>query len=266
MSARGRSVRAPRPRGAGGRREHTPAWRRTRPAPAGCACPATTRRSTRRRWRPPGCRRLRGARREAAPASPTDSGVPWPRRIDTTAASGTSACKRRGDRRAVDRDESGGAGHEPRHRPRVVEMVVEARDRELSRVRVGVGMIPGELGAVVVGAEPAEQGRGPRVVQMRVVQHGQAGIPEEVRPEVVVMRRVADLVDGQVVGVVAGDATRSRGPSACPAPAARPARRRRRRSRARLRRAATRSALQAATPVATGGIGLNQASRGMWAF
>ena len=36
----------------------------------------------------------------------------------------------------------------------VVEMVVEARDRELRRVGVGVGMIPGELGAVVVGPEP----------------------------------------------------------------------------------------------------------------
>ena len=103
-------------------------------------------------------------------------------------------------RRAVDRDEPRGAGDEPRHRPGVVEVVVEARDRELSQVRVGVGMIPGELGAVVVGAERAEQGRRPRVVQVRVVQHGQAGIPEEVRPQIVVMRRVAELVDGQVVG------------------------------------------------------------------
>ena len=73
-------------RAAGGRRAHTAAWRRTRPGSAGSACPATVRRSTRRRWRPPGCRSARGARREAAPVSSADSGVPWPSRIGTTAA------------------------------------------------------------------------------------------------------------------------------------------------------------------------------------
>ena len=91
------------------------------------------------------------------------------------------------------------ANHEPRHRPSVIEMSVEACDRQLGDVRAGVGMIPRELGAVVSRAERAQQGRCPRMVQVRVVEDRQAGIPEEVGPLVVVVRGVADLVDGEVV-------------------------------------------------------------------
>ena len=164
------------------------------------------------------------------------------------------------------RHELDASDDEPRHRPGVVQVVVEAGDRQLGEVRAGVGMIPRELGAVVRGAERAEQGRRPRMMQVRIVEHRQAGIPEEVGPLVVVVRRVADLVDGQVVG----------SPLVPPHEVVRRARARRHaRDRlvhedvdldARRASAATRSALHAATPVATGGMGLNQARRGIWAF
>ena len=63
-------------------------------------------------------------------------------------------------------------------------------------------MIPRELGAVVSRAERAQQGRRPRMVQVRVVQDRQAGIPEEVGPLIVVVRRVAYLIDREVVGLL----------------------------------------------------------------
>jgi hypothetical protein len=46
----------------------------------------------------------------------------------------------------------------------------------------------------------AEQRRRPGVVQVNVVQHDQPGEAEQVWPLEVVVRRVAHLVDGEVVG------------------------------------------------------------------
>ena len=104
-----------------------------------------------------------GAPRARRAASATDSGVPWPSRIDVDARRPGCRALQRGRRAgACGRPTSlRGVGHEPRHRPGVVEVVVEARDRELGQVRVGVGMVPGELGAVVVGPEPCGAGPPP---------------------------------------------------------------------------------------------------------
>ena len=60
-------------------------------------------------------------------------------------------------------------------------------------------MIRDELLAIQVGAPASEQRRGARMVQPDVVQHGDPGEPEKVRPEIVVVRGIADLVDRQVV-------------------------------------------------------------------
>ena len=124
-------------------------------------------------------------------------------------------------------------------------------------------MIGGELGAIVGGALRPQQRRRARVMQVRVVQDGQARISEEIRPEIIVMRRIADLVDRQVVRAAGGAARRSRAPRSAAAMrrATRGPRPRTRRSRDACASAATSSALHAAMPDGTGGIGLNQARR-----
>ena len=53
----------------------------------------------------------------------------------------------------------------------------------------------------------------PRLVQLRVVQHDQAGIAGEVGPHVVVAAGVAELVDDQIEGLRLMDAARSRTPT-----------------------------------------------------
>jgi hypothetical protein len=64
-------------------------------------------------------------------------------------------------------------------------------------------MVGAHLGAVVVAAPLAQQQGGTRMVQTGVVQDGQAGIPERVRPDVIVVRRIAELIDDQIVRLAA---------------------------------------------------------------
>ena len=137
-----------------------------------------------------------------------------------------------------------------RHRPLVVVRAVEAGDGELGRVRRDVGMIPGELGAIVARALRGEQRAPARVVQPRVVQHGEAGPAEEVRPDELVQPRVAELVDDrsywpraarqhEVVRALDAHVARTRRLGRGREPSGRRAsRRRRRRWRARAPRAA----------------------------
>jgi hypothetical protein len=74
-------------------------------------------------------------------------------------------------------------------------MVVEPGDGQLSEIWVLTGMVGGELGAVISGATGSQQHRRTRVVEMPVMQNRQARIAKEIGPDVVVMGRVADLVD-----------------------------------------------------------------------
>ena len=104
-----------------------------------------------------------------------------------------------GERRAMNGDEPRGARDEAGHRPVVEEVRVKSRHRQLSDVGVRLRVVRGKLSPVIVGAQrPKESGR-PRMVQMRVVQHGQAWVSEEVGPQVVMVRRVANLKDRQVI-------------------------------------------------------------------
>src|SRR5215211_8536319 len=61
-------------------------------------------------------------------------------------------------------------------------------------------MIPTELGAIVVGAALAQQERGARVMQARVVQYDETREAQRVGPLIIVMRRIAELIDRQVIG------------------------------------------------------------------
>ena len=93
-------------------------------------------------------------------------------------------------------------------------------------------MVPLELGAIVRGASLAQQERGAGVMQMRVVQDDEAGIAERVGPLIIVVRRIAELVDDQIIGALA---VASRGSRARPRPGTdrwrNPAARRARRAR-----------------------------------
>ena len=74
-------------------------------------------------------------------------------------------------------------------------MVVEPGDRELCQIGIDVGMIGGELGAIIARPCRPQERRRARVVQVRVMKHRQPGITEEIWPDVVVMGGVADLVN-----------------------------------------------------------------------
>jgi hypothetical protein len=99
----------------------------------------------------------------------------------------------------VDGDEARGRGQGANHGPFVIETAVEPLDGHLGEIRVSIRIVPCELRAIVRGSVRAQQRRRACVVQMRLVQHDQPGITERVGPFVVVMRRVAELVDGEVV-------------------------------------------------------------------
>ncbi len=137
----------------------------------------------------------------AARACASDTGSPCPRWMASTRACGSSSFRRGRERRRVDDRQPGRLDNQPRHRPGVIQLVVEAGHRQLRQVRAGGRMVPGELGPIVGGAFGPEQRRGARVVQMRVVQHREPGIPEQIRPEKVVVGGVAELVDGQIVRI-----------------------------------------------------------------
>ncbi len=61
-------------------------------------------------------------------------------------------------------------------------------------------MVPAELGAIVSRPFLAEQEGGPGMVEVRVVQNHQARIVQRVGPLIIVVRRIAELVDHQVIG------------------------------------------------------------------
>ncbi len=86
-----------------------------------------------------------------------------------------------------------------KHRPQICERAQQAGLAELDQAGIGVGMVVLELGAVVVDPFTLEEHSGARVMELPVVQHHKAGIPERVRPHVIVIRRISDLIDDQVV-------------------------------------------------------------------
>ena len=97
-------------------------------------------------------------------------------------------------------DEPRRAHHYAQHRPEVVDRPAEAGDGVLDEPVRRVRMVVPELAPIVVGALRAEQTSRARVVQPRVVQHDEARIRREIRPHVVVARRIAQLIDDQIVG------------------------------------------------------------------
>ena len=84
--------------------------------------------------------------------SASDRNSPWPSRMARTCAPGTVSLKPAASARRVDGGQPRRLDDEPGHRPDVIEVVVEARDRELGQVRLDAGMVRDELRAVVGGA------------------------------------------------------------------------------------------------------------------
>src|SRR5206468_9639927 len=85
------------------------------------------------------------------------------------------------------------------HRPEVVDRSAQALDCVLDEVAGRVRMVEPEL--VPVGVEPllAEKQACPGMMQARVVQYDESWICDEIRPHVVVERRVAELIDDEIV-------------------------------------------------------------------
>jgi hypothetical protein len=87
----------------------------------------------------------------------------------------------------------------------VVIRDVEAAHGQLGGIGRDPWMTPRELRAIGVGGLMGQQRACACVVEARVVEHDQAGVSEEIRPEELVQPRVAGLVDDEIV-LSAGDA------------------------------------------------------------
>ncbi len=62
-------------------------------------------------------------------------------------------------------------------------------------------MVVGKLAAVVVEAPVLQEPPRPRMVQPAVVQDDEPGKRREIRPDVVMTRRIAELIDHKIVGI-----------------------------------------------------------------
>ena len=107
---------------------------------------------------------------------------------------------------AVHRHDARRRGNETRHRPVVIHWLSKPAMASSAKIRVRVRMIPRELDSIVGGTTRAKQRCGPRMMQVNIVEHGETGISEEVRPLVVVVRRISHLVDRQIVRARGGAA------------------------------------------------------------
>ena len=97
-------------------------------------------------------------------------------------------------------DQPRGLHGQPQHRPEVREAVAEdALHAEIRDAGRGVRMVEGELRPVAPLPAAGEEGPGPRLVELAVVQDDQTGVAGQVRPHVVVAGGVPELVHHQVV-------------------------------------------------------------------
>ena len=62
-------------------------------------------------------------------------------------------------------------------------------------------MVVVEFAAVIVESPLRQEAARTGLVQPRVVQHDQAGMRGEIRPHIVVARRVTELIDDEIVGI-----------------------------------------------------------------
>ena len=96
-------------------------------------------------------------------------------------------------------DQARGFHHASHHRPAIVKEPVERHRRQFPQMTGERRMVPHDFGAIVQQSSGGFQRRGPGVMQPAVMDNRQAGILKEVRPDVPVQMRIADLVDRQVV-------------------------------------------------------------------
>ena len=143
-----------------------------------------------------------------------------------------------GERWKVDGDGAGGGERDGGQRPDRRAGVAQAGEDPFGDARRRVGMAEGQLGAQIVRPAAGDQRMRPRLVQLRVVQHDQAGVAGEVGPHVVVAARVAELVDDQIERLRVDGWARSRRPTGQGPRARRPRQTRPIRTRASDRRAA----------------------------
>ena len=111
-----------------------------------------------------------------------------------------------GQGREVDGDGAGGGERDGGQRPDRRAGVAQAGEDPFGDARRRVGMPEAQLGTQVVRPAAGDQRMRPRLVQLRVVQHDQAGVAGEVGPHVVVAACIAELVDDQIerLGVMDG--------------------------------------------------------------
>ena len=82
-------------------------------------------------------------------------------------------------------------------------MIIEAGDGQLGQIRIGPGVIGGKLRAVVCRSPGPEERCRTGMMEVRIVQHREARIPEQIRPDVIMMGGIADLINHQVIGLYA---------------------------------------------------------------
>ncbi len=98
-------------------------------------------------------------------------------------------------------DRPAGLDDDTQHRPQIGQRSQQADSAELREIRVRVGMIEPELTSIIVPPRlpPLQQHASSRVVQLAIVQNDEARIADQIRPHVVVARRVAELIDDEIV-------------------------------------------------------------------
>src|SRR5262245_35681054 len=99
----------------------------------------------------------------------------------------------------MSRRDAGGFNHASDHRPSEIEQIIERHRRQVVEMFRERRMIPRDFSTVVVKAPRGLERSGTRMMHAAVVHNRQAGITEQIRPDVPVQMGITDLVDRQVI-------------------------------------------------------------------
>ena len=98
-------------------------------------------------------------------------------------------------------DRPAGLDDDTQHRPQIGQRSQQADGAELSEIRVRVGMIEPELTTIIVPPRlpPLQQHASSRVVQLAIMQNDETRVTDQICPHIVVARRVAQLINDEIV-------------------------------------------------------------------